>query len=175
MDEQEKLDLLKDILICNGEDLYWKVLSGRRKAGPVGSLNGKGYKSFCLTYGGRRLHFSVHRVVWAMSYNEWPTILDHIDGDRVNNKLSNLRIVTSSQNSRNKLGSKNSSVPWKGVSYHIRRKCYESCIWVNNKNIYLGGYRDPKEAALAYNYSAEKHFGVFAKFNHVFEDVVEGV
>jgi len=163
---------IKDNLRYDGKHLYWKVLSGRRKSGPVGNVNSKGYATVSLTVKGTRNSYLVHRVCWFLYYGKWPDrALDHINGNRLDNRIENLREVTNSQNSRNKVGNSGSRVPWKGVTYHKRDKTYDAVVGVTGKNTYLGRFTCPREAALSYNHGASSLFGCYAKFNIVFEDV----
>lgn len=71
----------------------------------------KGYLS--LWYDGRIRR--VHQVAWYQTYGYWPTIIDHIDGDILNNRIDNLREVTNSQNQMNKGLQKNNKSGTKGV------------------------------------------------------------
>lgn len=92
-------------------------------------------------------------------------VVDHINGDKTDNRKSNLRIASNMENCRNqKLCSRNSS-GYKGVSYDSRRKKYAAYIMVNYHNIFLGYYDDPKEAAFMYDRAASFYFGEFAKPN----------
>ena len=74
--------------------LYWRVTRGSRaKAGArAGSDHSAGYLETCIN-GARKL---VHHVIWFMHNGVWPKEIDHIDHDRKNNVLSNLREVTKS-------------------------------------------------------------------------------
>lgn len=166
---------LEDTVYFDGEHLYWRIISGRRKPGPIGNITDKGYIAFSVTYENRRYRLMAHRVIWALHHKKWPLMVDHIDGNKTNNSLNNLREVNNSQNCRNKLGNKNSKVKWKGVTYHKRDKTYDAVIGVTGKNTYLGRFLEPMEAALAYNYAAEKMFGEYAKFNQVFVDMPQEV
>jgi len=64
---------------------------------PVGSVNPQGYLTMCVL--GRRL--SNHRVVYFLTHGEWPDLIDHIDGDKLNNSVRNLRVATRSENAKN--------------------------------------------------------------------------
>ena len=81
---------------CETGNLYWtRPLNGRQIGKPVGKATGNGYVRF-LFFGQR---FLVHRVVWFLMVGRWPEYeIDHIDGDKTNNRFSNLRHVTHSQN-----------------------------------------------------------------------------
>lgn len=76
--------------------------------------------------------------------------IDHKDGDRINNAVSNLRIVSSGENQQNKK-------KVKGYFYHKRDKIYEAKIKVNGKHIYLGRFKTEIEARNAYLIAKEKY------------------
>jgi len=92
-------------------------------------------------------------------------LVDHIDGNGLNNRKSNLRLCTYSQNTYNRRPNRNSISKYKGVTYHKRNKKWEAKIIFNGKFIYLGGFDDEKEAALAYDRKAGELFGEFAYLN----------
>lgn len=97
-------------------------------------------------------------------YNRWPNyILDHIDGNRANNKLSNLREATQSQNCANaKLRSNNTS-GFKGVYYHPKTGKWKSQIKKDGVSRHLGLFPTPEEAHKAYVKAAKELFGEFAR------------
>jgi hypothetical protein len=92
--------------------------------------------------------------------------IDHINGDGINNRKSNLRSVTHAQNTRN-LGmrKKETSSMYKGVSWHTRMNKWMSYIRFNGEKRYLGYYEIEESAALAYNEAATLLFGEFARPN----------
>jgi len=96
-------------------------------------------------------------------------IIDHKDGNGLNNQKTNIRFCTFSQNSRNKKGFSSSN--YKGVYKKLNRpnriKCYEASIYFNNKSHYLGSFKTPQEAAIAYNKAAILNFGEFARLNNI--------
>lgn len=91
-----------------------------------------------------------HRLAWLYMYGKFPAnFIDHIDGDRVNNKIVNLRQVSNQENSYNhrKCNSNNSN-GFLGVF-----KCgnkFRACIVVNQQKIHLGSFNTPEEAHQAY-------------------------
>lgn len=114
--------------------------------------------------------YYVHRVIYYLHYGIWPhTYVDHIDGDKLNNHPSNLRMVSNGQNCRSyRTTTKNSSSKYRGVSWWTACGCWKSEIRFNYKPYYLGKFESEDEAALAYNYKAlELGFNKEA-FNHVF-------
>ncbi len=96
--------------------------------------------------------------------------VDHINGNPLDNRKSNLRVTTHQQNGFNRKISKNNTSGYKGVSFDKRRNKYVANIKVNYKIIYLGGYETAKEAAIAYNEAAKIHFGEYAKLNDIPEE-----
>lgn len=91
---------------------------------------------------------------------------DHKDGNRINNQKSNLRHCTTSQNGANRQSQKASSI-YKGVSWNKKIKRWKSAIKINGNVHFLGWFKNEIGAALAYNNSAKKFFGEFAKLNEV--------
>lgn len=89
---------------------------------------------------------------------------DHINGNGLDNRKSNLRLVTKSQNMMNRGLQKNSISGYVGVSKHKQGK-WRAYIKVNRKQIHIGMFTDKKEAAKAYNEAAKHYHGEFAKLN----------
>jgi HNH endonuclease len=87
---------------------------------------------------------------------------DHIDGNGLNNRRSNLRICTHAQNQQNRI-TKSGENPYKGVQKN--KHLWQARIWLDGGNRHLGLFTTPEEAALAYNAAAIKHFGEYASLN----------
>jgi hypothetical protein len=120
---------------------------GRESEGAiVGSLNGSGY--LVVTVDGMRL--LAHRIAFAMSHGEWPHgQIDHIDGNRTNNRLSNLRDVTPGENNQNQRRARgNSTSGFLGVSRQRQR--WKAEIKLDGRRYCLGTYDTPEEAHEAY-------------------------
>lgn len=94
-------------------------------------------------------------------------IIDHINGNGLDNRRENLRICTQKQNTYNQVSIKNMSSKYKGVYYRKDAKKYQSKIIPNRKTIHLGYFKTEEEAALAYNLAAIKYFGIFARLNQL--------
>lgn len=94
--------------------------------------------------------------------------VDHINGDKLDNRKSNLRICTRQENQRNRRKSiKPSSSKYKGVKYDKRYKKYEAFLTINRKYIFLGTYKTEREAAIAYNLAVKDYFGEFSWLNSI--------
>lgn len=95
-------------------------------------------------------------------------IVDHIDGNALDNRRHNLRITDRLGNARNHGLNKNNTSGYKGVSSDKSKKDrWRSYIVVNKKQIWLGSFSSKKEAARSYNEAAKKYFGEFARLNDV--------
>lgn len=115
----------------------------------------------------RRL-IPAHRIIWEMHNGpiSGDAFIDHLNGDRDDNRLCNLRLATSAQNARNASIRKDNSSGFKGVGWHSRSKKWIARIRVNGQIINLGSFDDPSVAGSAYDAAAVKHFGEYAKPNN---------
>lgn len=109
---------------------------------------------------GKRKGCSLHRFLTGFP----PYHVDHANGDGLDNRRSNLRAATKSQNAQN---SRLKPHKFKGVTYDKKWKRFYARIGVNGKNIRLGGFATAKEAAMAYNKAAAQHFAQFARLNQI--------
>ncbi|MDE2097604.1 MAG: HNH endonuclease [Patescibacteria group bacterium] len=92
---------------------------------------------------------------------------DHINGDKNDNRIVNLRAVTPQQNQWNQ-GKRNpdkSTSKFKGVYWCKGHNAWRSQIRINGRKIHLGTSKTEQEAAMKYNKAAEKHFGQYARLN----------
>ena len=92
---------------------------------------------------------------------------DHIDGNPLNNRRSNLRVCSNADNCRNRGINKNNTHGYKGVTYDGRRRHapWTARIGFNFKRVYIGNYATREEAARAYDKKATELHGEFAKLN----------
>lgn len=99
-------------------------------------------------------------------------VVDHINHDGLDNRKSNLRVVTSDDNMKNRRSNRGSRVQYKGVTYAPKRGVWLAEIRADGDRMYLGQYSDPKEAALAYDRAARTLHGEFGYLN--FPDIEQG-
>jgi hypothetical protein len=116
----------------------------------------KGYNTYYAVK--TRKAIRMHRIILAVN----DKMVDHIDGNGLNNQKSNLRICNHSQNLQNSRRSKT-----KGVYYTGNVSGYRSRIQVNKRSIHLGYFKTEKEAVDAYNKAATYYFGEFACVNEL--------
>lgn len=125
----------------------------------VGAMNSskKGY--LCVWVKNKRI--LCHHVAWALHYGyvvEAPAQIDHINGNRADNRLTNLRMVSAQMQMRNVRLGRNNVTGITGVHFDKRMQCYAASINVNRKQIWLGRH-DTIEAASNARKAAERQYG----------------
>ena len=119
-------------------------------------------------YGRGGKQTGMHRMVFGQTDG----LVDHINGDGLDNRRKNLRAATANENQRNrKRPNKNNQSGYKGVYWHGQGSKWMAAITVDSKFNGLGLYDKKEEAALAYNVAALRVFGKFAALNHIKEYV----
>lgn len=107
--------------------------------------------------------FKLHRLLTKATAQQ---VVDHANGNTLDNRLVNLRKTSRANNQANMKRHEDSSVPYKGVWFDKRYKNpWLVKICVNRKQIYLGKFDTPQQAALEYDKAAKRYFGEFAKLN----------
>jgi hypothetical protein len=93
--------------------------------------------------------YRAHRIIYALHYGEWPMFIDHINGDRSDNRIGNLRSVTLEQNSRNCKRSALNTSGVCGVSWCKMQNTWRAYIRVNGKRKHLGRFVKIEDAIAA--------------------------
>lgn len=103
-------------------------------------------------------NFVAHRVGFALFYGYWPDQVDHINGNRSDNRIVNLRAVSGLENNRNTKRYKNNTSGVLGVSWHKPDCRWRAHIKLPSGHITLGNFKD-KNDAIAARKAAEKQYG----------------
>lgn len=135
---------------------------------PLGCDNGAGY--LCVRCKGRC--YLVHRIIFFLETGEWPVgVVDHINCNKRDNRIENLRHVTQMENTHSfKGGHRDSSSKFRGVSFYNRVGKYTAKIYKGGVAYHLGYFTCEREAALAYNYKAIELGFPKQSYNIVFKD-----
>ena len=139
----------------------WKVTGKGRKVSKIAGGITHGYVMIGTKYG----LLYAHRLAWYITYGYLPIEIDHINHNKLDNRICNLRECTRSQNQANRLPYKNHK--YKGICFEKRLGKYQAQIKHNYKLYYLGLFDTPEAAARAYNAKALELFGEFAYLNEV--------
>ena len=151
---------INEILEYRDGEFYWKVGgNGRRPGKKTGCLGSGGYLQVRIKY---KLYL-VHRLVWIMHGKEPAPIIDHINGNKLDNRLENLRAVTQSQNSMNRKQRSDNTSGIKGVRWSKHKQKWIGTVGINYKSYSVGEFNNKEDAAIAVAVLREKLHGEFAQ------------
>jgi len=124
----------------------------------------KGYarRSTRINGQGRQITIIMHRAIMGAKPGEQ---IDHINGNKQDNRRCNLRFATAAENARNRKLCITNKLGVKGVSYREKSRLYYPQIKKNGKRIYIGCFKTLEEAKAVYDKAAVEHFGEFARLN----------
>jgi len=148
--------------------LYWKEIKNKRNENkPVGHINGCGYRIISIWNKETKKYktYLMHRITFLMHHGHLPKVVDHIDGNKDNNKIENLRAATYSENLHNSKRNKRSTTGYKGVKWSKQKQKFIGIVHSNYKEYYAGSYTTIEEAAKATTELRNKLHGAFAKHN----------
>ena len=143
--------------------LYWKKVMHHNKqylvGQEVGSIHKTGYRH--VTWMGK-IH-KVHRLIFLLEHGYLPKEIDHINGDRQDNRLENLREVSRSENQFNKAMCSNNTSGFRGVNWHKHSKSWVVRVCTKGKTKILGYFKDLELAGLVADEARNLYHGKFAK------------
>ena len=142
---QEKL---KQFLHYDHETGVFKWIKSPSKNIKINSIAGSVDDGYILI-GFQSIKYRAHRLAWLYMKGEFPkNDIDHIDGNRANNKFINLRLCKNSENQQNRISNKNTSSKFVGVSWYKPLKKWVAQIRINGK-LFHKGYFNTEEDACA--------------------------
>ena len=156
---------LRDIFDVDFEvgKLRWKKISTQPNHVKVGDEAGwkatQGYLSVCI----KGKQYRVHRIIWALYHGEFPEQdIDHINRITNDNRISNLRLATRSENMINRGRFKNNTSGIPGVAWHSAAKKWTANLGLNGKRIHLGCFSDKNDAVEARRKAERMYYDEFA-------------
>lgn len=146
--------------------LRWGALAYHQVRGkPAGRMNNHGYWEVAVRCSGSHRLFQAHRVVWLLAHGRWPKEdIDHINTNKADNRISNLREASRGENLRNARISTRNSSGVKGVSFDKRSEKWLAIVMCDGKTARLGLYDSIADAERAVRFAREQLHGEFA--NH---------
>lgn len=151
-------EYLKSILEYKDGHLYWKnhkynALNGKK----AGTLSTTGYWNLNIANN----QYKAHRLIFMIHFGYLPKIIDHIDNNKLNNCIENLREANNAQNLHNQKIRKTSFTGIKNV--HWSKKDKRWVVQINGK--YIGQYKDMELAELVAQEARDKYHGEYARHN----------
>lgn len=152
---------LREVLSYDPETgiFTWRVSAGTRAKGKRAGCENDNLYVLIRVDG---VSYKAHRLAWQHYYGTAPsTDLDHINGVRSDNRISNLRPATRGENLRNSPKHRDNKSGFKGVYWSKWAGKWHARIMISYKRIHLGFFDDPREASDAYEAKARELFGEF--------------
>lgn len=142
-------------------DFIWRVKTKTSNIGNVaGNTNWRGYTSIWINGN----QYYAHRLAWALHYGFWPNCdVDHINENKSDNRICNLRQANRSQNMFNRGRNKNNTSGFKGVIFCKNTRRWRAQMSIYGKSVNIGRFDTKEEAAHAYFEKAKELRGEFAK------------
>jgi hypothetical protein len=133
---------------------------GRGKIGQkvFGTKNSEGY--MLVTF--QRKSYRIHRLIFLLVRGTQPNAIDHIDRDKTNNRIENLRAVTVSENHCNKIEQRNNRSGVKGLSWDRAKNYWKGSIQINGKRISVGHSKDRAKVERLLKQKREELHGKYA-------------
>lgn len=140
--------------------LHWRANRSAMKAGQLaGHVKTTGYTAVRIN----NKEYKAHRIIYLLHHGSLPDYIDHIDGNRSNNKIENLRPATINQNNWNSKRPSQNTSGLKGVCWNKRHKKWFARVQINGKQLFIGYFNNLSDAETAIRNARESHHGEYAK------------
>jgi len=163
-------DTINDLFEYRDGDLYWKEQMKYRPVDigkPAGSINAKGYRQIMI----KGKNHKAHRLIYHMFNEKWDITdtsqdnsVDHIDKDKLNNSIDNLRVATNSQNKCNSGKQKNNTSGHLNVYWNKANGKWQVMVMLNKKSRFGGYFVNIEDAVAKATQMRDELHGEFA--NH---------
>jgi hypothetical protein len=157
-------DYLHKLFEYRDGSLYWKKNPSKNYRLDGTQVGNSSQVSKYIQVSINKKKYYVHRIIFMMFNGFMPAYIDHIDGNRKNNKIENLRNATLSENQYNKIKPKHNTSGVKGVYFHKRSQKWMARCGFNKKCYFVGSYKNFKEAETAITDFRSKLHGEFARY-----------
>lgn len=158
------VERLREVLDYEPETGVFRWRVNKRANASAGSVAGTAHNSGYWRIRIDRRGYLAQQLAWMHFYGRWPDKqLDHIDTNKHNNRIANLREATPTQNLGNRPMRRDNVSGVKGVTWHPRDQRWRAQITINGRVKYISQHRRIEDAAEAYRRAAEAYFGEFAR------------
>ncbi len=154
-----RIDEILSIVVYDPLTGFFTWRHGSKSGRRAGLIQRHGYRTISL----RKHRYYEHRLAFAVVYGRWPSMIDHVNGDRSDNRLENLREATPSQNSANSKQRSSSLSGMRGVYLERKTGRWYSHITFRGQVFNLGRFGTKDEARIAYVAAKHKLFAEFAR------------
>lgn len=163
MTEREAItkERLQEMFVYSDGNLYWKKPRKKVVVGSkAGALSGRGYMDVKID----QKIYKLHRLIFMWHHGYMPEFVDHVDCERLNNKIENLREATASQNKWNQPVPKNNTSGIKGVCFDKTKNKWKGYVGYQGKDKHIGNFDSIDDAKIAVEKTRGELHGQFARF-----------
>lgn len=153
--------LVKELFEYRNGCLYWKIQKSNSvfKGKQAGFLENTGYRRIRIN----NTNYLEHKVIFLYHKGYMPCCVDHININKLDNRIENLREVNFSENSRNQKIRCNNKSGIKGVCWNKKSNKWQASLTINRKQMHLGYFNNLEDAKIVIDKAREKYHGEFAR------------